>query len=133
MAQNDNFLAIIVDGETLDYWKNNAEEDYITTPISVLRYINCLEKHITDAVKPLTDHKLPKVGDMCVFSDNPITNILHTPRLIFGRLIEIDTYTYPETASNKAIPLYVNGFDDKGRYQYCISIHAFNHVTGELK
>lgn len=28
----------------LNYWKNNAEEDYITTPISVLRYITELEK-----------------------------------------------------------------------------------------
>lgn len=28
----------------LNYWKNNAEEDYIQTPISVLRYITELEK-----------------------------------------------------------------------------------------
>jgi len=28
----------------LNYWKNNAEEDYLTTPISVLRYISELEK-----------------------------------------------------------------------------------------
>jgi hypothetical protein len=28
----------------LPYWKNNAEEDYMTTPISVLRYISELEK-----------------------------------------------------------------------------------------
>jgi hypothetical protein len=28
----------------LEYWKNNAEEDYVTTPISVLRYISELEK-----------------------------------------------------------------------------------------
>jgi len=27
----------------LNYWKKNAEEDYITTPISVLRYITELE------------------------------------------------------------------------------------------
>jgi hypothetical protein len=30
----------------LAYWKANAEEDYITTPISVLRYISELEKEI---------------------------------------------------------------------------------------
>ena len=30
--------------EDLGYWKNNAEEDYIKTPISVLRYITELEK-----------------------------------------------------------------------------------------
>jgi hypothetical protein len=28
----------------LEYWRVNAEEDYITTPISVLRYIGELEK-----------------------------------------------------------------------------------------
>jgi len=31
----------------LTYWKNNAEEDYMTTPISVLRYISELEKEKT--------------------------------------------------------------------------------------
>lgn len=30
---------------TVQYWKQNAEEDYIKTPISVLRYITVLEKH----------------------------------------------------------------------------------------
>ena len=30
----------------LAYWKNNCEEDYLTTPISVLRYITELEKSI---------------------------------------------------------------------------------------
>ena len=30
----------------LDYWKSNAEEDYITTPISVLRYITELEQQV---------------------------------------------------------------------------------------
>jgi hypothetical protein len=30
----------------LEYYKNNAEEDYITTPISVLRYITELESKI---------------------------------------------------------------------------------------
>lgn len=29
--------------KNLDYWKTNAEEDYINTPISVLRYISELE------------------------------------------------------------------------------------------
>ena len=28
----------------LKYWKNNADEEYLTTPISVLRYISELEK-----------------------------------------------------------------------------------------
>jgi hypothetical protein len=30
----------------LSYWKTNAEEDYIKTPISVLRYIHNLEEKI---------------------------------------------------------------------------------------
>jgi hypothetical protein len=30
----------------LDYYKQNAEEDYMTTPISVLRYITELEKTV---------------------------------------------------------------------------------------
>jgi hypothetical protein len=30
----------------LNYWKNNCEEDYIKTPISVLRYIGELEKEL---------------------------------------------------------------------------------------
>ena len=32
--------------EDLAYWKNNAEENYMTTPISVLKYIHKLENHI---------------------------------------------------------------------------------------
>lgn len=30
----------------LKYWEKNAEEDYITTPISVLKYISELEKEV---------------------------------------------------------------------------------------
>lgn len=30
----------------LNYWKKNAEEDYMTVPISVLRYITELEKAV---------------------------------------------------------------------------------------
>jgi hypothetical protein len=40
----------------LNYWKNNAEEDYLTTPISVLRYISELEK--------LTPIELPSHRDI---------------------------------------------------------------------
>ncbi len=32
--------------EEIEYWKNNAEENYMTTPISVLRYITELEKQL---------------------------------------------------------------------------------------
>lgn len=33
-------------GKTLEYWKQNAEEDYIKVPISVLKYITVLESFI---------------------------------------------------------------------------------------
>lgn len=35
----------------LEYWKDNPEEDYITTPISVLRYISELEKEVEQSKK----------------------------------------------------------------------------------
>lgn len=34
-------------GNTLEYWKNNAEEDYLKTPISVLKYITVLEEVVS--------------------------------------------------------------------------------------
>lgn len=33
-----------MENKDLKYWKNNCEEDYLHTPISVLRYIRELEK-----------------------------------------------------------------------------------------
>lgn len=35
----------------LEYWKNNAEEDYLHTPISVLKYITELENSTTDLLE----------------------------------------------------------------------------------
>jgi hypothetical protein len=35
----------------LGYWKNNAEEGFYSTPISVLRYIRELEKEIENGRK----------------------------------------------------------------------------------
>lgn len=32
----------------LNYWRQNAEEDYLGTPISVLRYISEVEKVVTE-------------------------------------------------------------------------------------
>lgn len=37
-----------VTSKDLDYWKANAEEDYLKVPISVLRYITELEKEVTN-------------------------------------------------------------------------------------
>jgi len=34
----------------LNYWKNNCEEDYLHTPISVLRYITELENKVEEAI-----------------------------------------------------------------------------------
>jgi hypothetical protein len=31
-------------GNTIEYWRANAEENYMTTPISVLKYITVLEE-----------------------------------------------------------------------------------------
>lgn len=52
-------------GNTVEYWKQNAEEDYIITPISVLKYITILEeqaeqlrKHaVVGQSEQLADHK----------------------------------------------------------------------------
>lgn len=33
-------------GNTVEYWKQNAEKDYSTTPISVLKYITVLEEQV---------------------------------------------------------------------------------------
>ena len=40
-------------GHTLEYWKNNAEEDYLKLPISVLKYITCLEERIEQLTIPV--------------------------------------------------------------------------------
>lgn len=40
-------------GKTIEYWKNNAEEDYNTTPISVLKYITVLEEQAKQMEKEL--------------------------------------------------------------------------------
>ena len=40
-------------GKTIEHWKNNAEEDYFTTPISVLKYITVLEEQAKQMEKEL--------------------------------------------------------------------------------
>lgn len=40
------------DKEDLNYWKANAEEDYLHTPISVLRYITELETAVKNCSIP---------------------------------------------------------------------------------
>ncbi len=38
-------------GRTVDFWKQNAEEDYLKTPISVLKYITVLEEQAGEKLK----------------------------------------------------------------------------------
>jgi len=47
----------------LKYYKNNCEEDYINTPISVLRYITELEKEVES--KPLIIDSVSKNEEIC--------------------------------------------------------------------
>lgn len=54
-------------GHTLEYWKNNAEEDYLKVPISVLKYITCLEERIEQLTIPVV--VVPK-GTLC---EHPMT------------------------------------------------------------
>jgi hypothetical protein len=42
----------------INYWKNNCEEDYITTPISVLRYVSELEKLVTLPQQEISDEEI---------------------------------------------------------------------------
>jgi hypothetical protein len=44
----------------INYWKNNCEEDYMTTHISVLRYISELEKLVTSSQTEISDEEIEK-------------------------------------------------------------------------
>ena len=55
----------------LEYWKNNAEEDYITTPISVLRYISELEKKVEQDKKRYSEEEVLELLYNCR-GENPI-------------------------------------------------------------
>ena len=52
----------------LKYWKNNAEEDYLTTPISVLKYISELEK--LAPIELPSDEEIDEMGkDVIIYND----------------------------------------------------------------
>ena len=58
-------------GNTVEYWKQNAEEAYLTTPISVLKYITVLEeqaeqlrKHAVSGSLQLTDEQKKVLADL---------------------------------------------------------------------
>lgn len=45
-------IMITEENKNLDYWKKNAEEDYMQVPISVLRYISELEEAVKNCSIP---------------------------------------------------------------------------------
>jgi hypothetical protein len=47
----------------INYWKNNCEEEYITTPISVLRYISELEKIVAYSQTEISDEEIETIGE----------------------------------------------------------------------
>lgn len=48
----------------LEYYRKNAEEDYLTTPISVLRYISEMEAALCQppVIGPVCDHNAVEKG-----------------------------------------------------------------------
>ena len=50
-------------GNTVGYWKRNAEENYLTTPISVLKYITVLEEQAEQLHKTNVSGSLPSLDD----------------------------------------------------------------------
>lgn len=46
----------------LNYWKKNAEEDYMNVPISVLRYITELEKSTPTKIKPMAKIQIASIN-----------------------------------------------------------------------
>lgn len=55
LAQENQGGAEKYHGNTVEYWKKNAEEDYLTTPISVLKYITVLEEQYKQLQPPRND------------------------------------------------------------------------------
>jgi len=53
------------ENKNLDYWKANAEEDYMQVPISVLRYISELETAVKNCSIPDVVKSLPLDTDGC--------------------------------------------------------------------
>ena len=56
-------MKIKEEDKDLNYWKKNCEEDYLHTPISVLRYITKLEEAVNDValddvIKCQCNHKI---------------------------------------------------------------------------
>jgi hypothetical protein len=52
-------MKIKEEDKDLNYWKKNCEEDYLHTPISVLRYITKLEEAVNDVALDDVMDELP--------------------------------------------------------------------------
>lgn len=48
-------------GNTIKHWENNAKEDFMTTPISVLKYITILEEALQSKHPTVTDEEIEKM------------------------------------------------------------------------
>jgi hypothetical protein len=59
----------------LEYWKNNAEEDYYNTPISALKYISKLEDEIHNLKQPKYVNAHIVDGKDLVISTKPYPSI----------------------------------------------------------
>lgn len=67
-------------GHTLQYWKDNASEDYIKTPISVLKYITILEElNGTGLVAKRVDN-IPHINNYVRALDNYVDTKLSVER-----------------------------------------------------
>ena len=88
-------MKIKEEDKDLNYWKKNCEEDYLHTPISVLRYITKLEGKVNnvvlDDVSEMFDfagylygnfdyHDNTKYGDIYIHNDN---NLKYTREKIY--------------------------------------------------
>jgi hypothetical protein len=65
--------------KTLEYYKQNAEEDYKTTPISVLRYISELEEAVAvkSTFKELITQRINQVSFGIISTDKAIEDIMN--------------------------------------------------------
>ena len=50
-------MKIKEEDKNLNYWEKNCEEDYLHTPISVLRYITKLEEAVNNCVLDGVNHQ----------------------------------------------------------------------------
>jgi hypothetical protein len=63
----------LVHGKPLKYWKYNAEEDYMRVPISVLKYITCLEEVVEGATDNSSDD-IPTIAYLSGYHDGKKDN-----------------------------------------------------------